>query len=79
MKNLILLALICFSVNAACAEESRVFSVVANETTTADGSKNMVYFNHEPGAINLPDRTRGERIQNKHCVLITIEARFQNK
>ena len=70
MKNLILLALICFSVNAACAEGARVFSVVANETTTADGSKNMVYFNHEPGAINLPDRTRGERIQNKHCVLI---------
>lgn len=39
MKNLILLALICFSVNAACAEGARVFSVVANETTTADGSK----------------------------------------
>lgn len=70
MKNLILLALICFSVNAACAEESRVFSVVANETTTADGSKNMVYFNHEPGTIDFPDRTRSERIQNEYCVLI---------
>ena len=70
MKNLILLALICFSVNAACAEGERIFSVVANETTTAEGAKSTLYFNHEPGAINLPDRTRGERIQNKHCVLI---------
>lgn len=70
MKNLILLALICFSVNAACAEGARVFSVVANETTTADGSKNMVYFNHEPGTIDFPDRTRSERIQNEYCVLI---------
>ena len=64
MKNLILLALICFSVNAACAEGERIFSVVANETTTAEGAKSTLYFNHEPGAINLPDRTRGERIQN---------------
>lgn len=70
MKNLILLALICFSVNAACAEGERIFSVVANETTTAEGAKSTLYFNHEPGAINLPDRTRGEHIQNKHCVLI---------
>ena len=70
MKNLILLALICFSVNAACAEGERIFSVVANETTTAEGAKSTLYFNHEPGAINLPDRTHGERIQNKHCVLI---------
>ena len=48
MKNLILLALICFSVNAACAEGERIFSVVANETTTAEGAKSTLYFNHEP-------------------------------
>ena len=58
MKNLILLALICFSVNAACAEGARVFSVVANETTTAEGAKSTLYFNHEPGTIDFPDRKR---------------------
>lgn len=70
MKNLILLALICFSVNAACAEGERIFSVVANETTTAEGAKSTLYFNHEPGTIDFPDRTRSERIQNEYCVLI---------